>query len=133
MPPRHQLISAKHLVGRLRLLPDEIYQATQKAIDESYKLAVLKARVEDLKSELLTQEDSPINGKNQEIREAQLHERLKIWDLPLADQERTKALEVARANRLTDELESLFTIEHFITGLTINHSEVLETNEEELE
>lgn len=130
MPPRHQLISGKHLVSRLRLLPDEIYQASQKAINESYKLAILKLRVEDLKSELLTQEDGPINGKNEQLREAQLHEKLKMWDHPVADQERDKAIAIALVNRLTDELNSLFTIEHFITDRAIDRHDGGETEEE---
>lgn len=130
MPPRHQLISAKHLVTRLRLLPDEIYQASRMAIAESYDLAVLRLRVEDLKSELLTQEDGPINGKNEQLREAQLHEKLKMWDHPMADQERDKAIAIAMVNRLTDELNSLFTIEHFITDHAIDRPNEVEAEEE---
>lgn len=112
MPPRHQLISAKHLVGRLRFLPDEIFQARKVAIEEGHKLALLKSRVADLESELLTQEGSPINGKNEQIREAQLHELMKQWDIPLADQERSANLSEAMHDRLVYEFESL----RLITG-----------------
>jgi hypothetical protein len=114
MPPTDKLISAKHLVGRQRLLPEEIYQAHLVVIDEKRKLVDLKRRVEDLKSELLTQENSPITGKNQEIREAQLHERLGVWGPPLADQEQALILAIARWERLLNELDSLGHITNFI-------------------
>jgi hypothetical protein len=123
MAPRHQLISAKHLISRLRVLPDEIFQARKLVVEETRKLARLRARIADLESELLTQTDSPIDGKNKEIRDAQLHERLKVWDLPVADQEYLVGMTEALHGRLVDEFESLRHINFYLTAFGCSSEE----------
>lgn len=109
------MISAKHLVGRLRVLPDEIFQARKILVEETRNMARLKARVADLESELLTKPDSPINGKNEQLRDAQLRDRLKVWDIPLIDQGYVVGIAEAMCERLVNEFESLRLISAYVS------------------
>ena len=109
--------SLKQFIRRMRALPDEIYQADRAVIAEAARLESIRNRVADLKSELLTKPDSPIDGKNDMLREAQLHEWTKAWDEPLLLQE--EAFQTARvmANRLRHEFDSQGLIIQFLCSL----------------
>jgi hypothetical protein len=97
----------KQVAKRMMELVDELSNAEAKVIGAGFALDVAKAALADIEAELLICEDSPINGKNAEIRAAQMRQETTAERQAIQAAEAALLKEKTSLNKLQNEFKAL--------------------------
>jgi len=102
------------VIERLQSLPDEIYLAEVDLLNHCDQLMEATRRMKDAETEILTRENSPIDGKNEKIREAQLNQQLVSWKETILEWQKSVERERIKVQRLKDQHRSMLAIKDLL-------------------
>lgn len=101
---------------RMMELVNELSNQEDTVIGAGFALDEAKAALADIEAELLIREDSPINGKNAEIRAAQMRQETQAERAAIASAEAALIKEKASLNKLQNEFRALRAIVAMLTN-----------------
>ncbi len=101
---------------RMMELVEELSLAESSVIGAGFALDEAKAALADREAELLIRDDSPINGKNAEIRAAQMRQETTAERQAIQEAEAALLKEKATLNKLLNEFKALRAIVAMLTN-----------------